>query len=63
MVKELKTESYEEQFSELNRFSLERRRFKSDRITIFKDVKSCHIENGADLFSVAPKGKDPKQYI
>ena len=57
MVRGLETKTYEERLRELCQFSLERRRLKGDMIAIFKYLKGCHLEDGAELFSVAPEGR------
>ena len=41
----------------LGLFSLGRRRLRGDTIAIFKYSKGCHLEDGAQLFSVAPEGR------
>ena len=57
IVRGLETKKYEERLRELGLFSLEKRRLRGGMIAIFKYLKGCHLEDGAELFSVAPEGR------
>ena len=49
MIRGLEIKSYEERLKELGKFRLEKRQ-RGDMITIFKDLKGSHTEEGQDLF-------------
>ena len=51
----LESKPYEERLKELKMFSLEKRRLKGDMIVLFKYLKSCHTEEGQDMFSIIPE--------
>lgn len=57
MVRNLEIKSHKGWIKELGMFRLEKRRLKGDTMAIFKFLKHCHTEEGADLPSVAPEGK------
>lgn len=57
MVKGLETMLSEELLRELSLFSLQKRRLGNDRLAIFKQLRSFHVEDEASLFSVLPVNK------
>ena len=55
MIRGLEPKSYEKRLKELGMFSPEKRRQRNDMVILFKYLKSCHIEDRHDLFSVIPE--------
>lgn len=57
MLKDLDTNTYEEQLKDLGMFSLQKRQLKGDRITVSGYLRRCLIEGGLALISAVSKGK------
>lgn len=57
MVQGMETMFYEDRLNELGIFSLEKRQLKGNTIAIYKYLRGCHVEDAADLFSVALQGR------
>ena len=56
-IEGLETKSCEEWLRQLDMFSLEKKRPRGSMIVIFKCLKDCHVEDGANLFSLVSEDK------
>ena len=55
MIRGLENKPCGERVKDLDKFSLEKRRLRGDRIALFKYLKGSHTEEGQELFSIIPE--------